>query len=109
MYHMALLYHSGEYIGLEKDVKEAIRLYEIASSQGSLDASLSLSYAYEEVGMLDEAFNNATFYADKDYFIGFFAFLNSIKKESESLKIAKDRTNIWSSLLIKDSQRHRAT
>lgn len=102
MYHMALLYHSGEYIGLEKDVKEAIRLYEIASSQGSLDASLSLSYAYEEVGMLDEAFNNATFYADKDYFIGFLRLFELYQK---GVGVSKDSQRSNEYLVIASDKR----
>ena len=71
MYHMALLYHSGENPFLKKDLKEAIRLYEISSTKGIQDAILSLSYAYEEIGQFEEAFNNAMFYAQKDDFYGY--------------------------------------
>lgn len=71
MYHMALLYHSGENPELPKDINQAIRLYGLSASKGIQDAIISLSYAYEEIKKYDEAFNNAKFYADQDNFYGY--------------------------------------
>lgn len=72
MYHMATFYHYG--IGVDKNLKEAIRLYSLASQipdQNQAPAIFSLTVLYEEKGENETAFSTADFYREKDMFVGY--------------------------------------
>lgn len=72
MYHMATLYHYG--IGVDKDLQEAIRLYNITAkvpNQNQQASVFSLSILYEENNDYANAYHFVELHRESEMFIGY--------------------------------------
>lgn len=98
IYHMATCYHYG--IGVDKNIKEAIRLYTISTKiqdQNQSPAIFSLTVLLEETGDFENAFSIADYYRDEDMFIGYVRcseFYNKGIGVEKDEKIAKEYMDI---------------